>query len=189
VKHNIFILLHACWTCDFSILGRVRLSRHGCLQRNHVLYKYICTYTCMYILYTFYMRVCVSEYVGVLCVCVYLCMRACVFVCVCRCVCVCVGVFVCVCGGGWVGGWVCRWVCGCECVWLSTIDTNIFEWYIQPIASRVSFVAKEPLIIGLFCGKWPMKIRHHITLRHTVQPIAFGVSFLLSLNSINCLVL
>jgi len=32
-----------------------------------------------------------------------------------------------------------------------------------------SFPAKEPLIIGLFCGKWPMKIRHPMTLRHPVQ--------------------
>jgi len=29
-----------------------------------------------------------------------------------------------------------------------------------------SFFAKEPLIIGLFCGKWAMKIRHLMTLRH-----------------------
>ena len=28
--------------------------------------------------------------------------------------------------------------------------------------------AKEPLIIGLFCGKWPMKIRNLMTLRHPV---------------------
>jgi len=27
---------------------------------------------------------------------------------------------------------------------------------------------KEPLIIGIFCGKWPMKIRHLMTLRHPV---------------------
>jgi len=26
--------------------------------------------------------------------------------------------------------------------------------------------AKPPLIIGLFCGKWPVKIRHSMTLRH-----------------------
>ena len=31
-----------------------------------------------------------------------------------------------------------------------------------------SFVAKEPLIIGLFCGKWPMKIRHPMTLGHPI---------------------
>jgi len=31
-----------------------------------------------------------------------------------------------------------------------------------------SFSAKERLIIGLFCGKWPKKIRHPMTLRHPV---------------------
>jgi len=31
-----------------------------------------------------------------------------------------------------------------------------------------SFFAKEPLIIGLFCGKWPVKIRHPMGLRHPV---------------------
>ena len=31
-----------------------------------------------------------------------------------------------------------------------------------------SFFAKEPIIIGLFCGQWPMKIRHPMGLRHPV---------------------
>jgi len=31
-----------------------------------------------------------------------------------------------------------------------------------------SFSAKEPLIIGLFCGKWSMKIRHPMALHHPV---------------------
>ena len=30
------------------------------------------------------------------------------------------------------------------------------------------FFAKEPLIIGLFCGKWPIKIRNPMGLRHPV---------------------
>jgi len=30
------------------------------------------------------------------------------------------------------------------------------------------FFAKEPLIIGFFCGKWPIKIRHPMGLRHPV---------------------
>jgi len=34
--------------------------------------------------------------------------------------------------------------------------------------SHGSLSAKEPLIIGLFCGKWPVKIRHTMTLRHSV---------------------
>jgi len=31
------------------------------------------------------------------------------------------------------------------------------------------FSQKKPLIIGLFCRKWPMKIRHPVTLRHPVH--------------------
>jgi len=38
-----------------------------------------------------------------------------------------------------------------------------------------SFFAKEPLIIGLFCGKCPMKIRHLMTLRHPVRVDIYGV--------------
>ena len=33
-----------------------------------------------------------------------------------------------------------------------------------------SFFAKEPLIIGLFCGKWPAKIRRPMRLGHPVEP-------------------
>ena len=33
-----------------------------------------------------------------------------------------------------------------------------------------SLFAKEPLIIGLFCGKWPVKIRHPMGLCHPVGP-------------------
>jgi len=32
-----------------------------------------------------------------------------------------------------------------------------------------SFPAKEPLIIGLFCGKWHTKIRHPMGFRHPVH--------------------
>jgi len=32
-----------------------------------------------------------------------------------------------------------------------------------------SLSAKEPLIIGLFCGKWPIKVRHPMGLRHPVS--------------------
>jgi len=40
-----------------------------------------------------------------------------------------------------------------------------------------SFSAKEPLIIGLFCGKWPMALRHPKDLRHPIfwgRKIAFA---------------
>jgi len=33
-----------------------------------------------------------------------------------------------------------------------------------------SLPAKEPQITGLFCGKWPIKIRHPVHLRHPVVP-------------------
>jgi len=33
-----------------------------------------------------------------------------------------------------------------------------------------SFSAEEPLIVGLFCGKWPITIRHPVGLRHPVLP-------------------
>ena len=36
------------------------------------------------------------------------------------------------------------------------------------VLSCRSFLAKEPLITGLFCGKWPIKIRHPMGLRHSV---------------------
>jgi len=39
----------------------------------------------------------------------------------------------------------------------------------EDVLSCRSFFAKEPLIIGLFCGKWPMRIRHPMTLRHPVS--------------------
>jgi len=42
----------------------------------------------------------------------------------------------------------------------------------RPIGCLIScrsFFAKEPQSIGLFCGKWPIKIRHPMTLRHPVS--------------------
>jgi len=36
----------------------------------------------------------------------------------------------------------------------------------QDALSCRSFSAKEPLIVGLFCVKWPMKIRHPMNLHH-----------------------
>jgi len=35
-----------------------------------------------------------------------------------------------------------------------------------------SFATKEPLSIGLFCAKLPIKIRHPMTLRHPVEPVS-----------------
>jgi len=35
-----------------------------------------------------------------------------------------------------------------------------------------SFFAREPLIIWLFCGKCPVKIRHHMSLGHPVSSVS-----------------
>jgi len=54
-------------------------------------------------------------------------------------------------------------------------NSAVWRLYIQggedlqdPLSCRSS-VAKEPLIIGLFCGKWPIKIRHPKRLLHPVE--------------------
>ena len=39
--------------------------------------------------------------------------------------------------------------------------------------SRKSFSAKEPLIIGLFYVKWPIQIRHPMTLLHRVYKMTY----------------
>jgi len=44
----------------------------------------------------------------------------------------------------------------------------------QDALSNRSFSAKEPLIIGLFGGKWPLKIRHPMGLRHPVQKYLYS---------------
>ena len=38
-----------------------------------------------------------------------------------------------------------------------------------------SFSAKEPLIIGLFCEKWPIKIRHSMGLCHLVSSASVSI--------------
>jgi len=59
-------------------------------------------------------------------------------------------------------------VCTCLYVYMY-IHVCIFIYVIQGDAlSCRSFFAKAPLIIGLFCGKWLVKIRHPMGLRHPV---------------------
>jgi len=41
----------------------------------------------------------------------------------------------------------------------------------QDARSRRSFSAKEPLLVWLFCGKWPVKIRRPMSLRHPVSHV------------------
>jgi len=40
---------------------------------------------------------------------------------------------------------------------------------VTPTCQTRYYFAKEPLIIGLFCGKLPIKIKCPMTLRHPVQ--------------------
>ena len=44
----------------------------------------------------------------------------------------------------------------------------------QDALSRKSFSAKQPLIIGPFCRKWPLKMRHPMGLRHRVMELSVG---------------
>ena len=55
---------------------------------------------------------------------------------------------------------------------LYLVSTTIFTAWRRPIGCLISwrsFPAKQPRIIGLFCGKWNRKIRHPITPRHPVS--------------------
>jgi len=45
----------------------------------------------------------------------------------------------------------------------------------QDALSCRSFFAKETPIIGLFCRKWPMKIRHPMDLSHPVIDFAYAL--------------
>jgi len=58
-------------------------------------------------------------------------------------------------------------VCVCVCVRVCLSLQGVEDPY--DALSRRSFSAKEPLISGSFCGKWPTKIRHSMSLRHTVH--------------------
>jgi len=87
-------------------------------------------------------------------VCVCVCMCVCVRVCICElhvsvCLSVCLSVHLSVC----LSVYMCVCVCmrGCVCVHTQT-----------SISARHS--SKEPLFVGLFCGKWPVKTRHPMGL-------------------------
>jgi len=73
--------------------------------------------------------------------------------------------------------WMCICVCTCTCAIAMSTQSNPRYRVASPedaLSSRL-FFAKEPLTLGLFCGKWPFKIRHstirchleHATARHT----------------------
>ena len=52
-----------------------------------------------------------------------------------------------------------RLLVGCPTVWRRPIGCLMLQVIFR----------RRPLIIGLFCGNWPMKIRHPMTLRHPVS--------------------
>jgi len=52
------------------------------------------------------------------------------------------------------------------------LHVDLDTWWRRPIGCLrfcISFIAKEPLIIGLFCGKRSIKMRHPMGIRHPVQ--------------------
>jgi len=56
--------------------------------------------------------------------------------------------------------------CECVCAWPLMIQGGED---LQDTWGCRSIFAKEPPIIWLFCGKWPLKIRHPMGLRHPVR--------------------
>jgi len=56
-------------------------------------------------------------------------------------------------------------VCVCVCV-CTYMPSGIVFWYCWRERCQ-TFSAEEPLIVWLFCGKWPIKIRHLMGLRQT----------------------
>jgi len=107
-----------------------------------------------------------------ICVCVYVCV--CVCMCVCLCVCICVHVCVCVCAA------MCVAVRVAVCVHPIGRSEKCCRVYSRGRQVAVSFLAtnrsgsecaentfstKEPVSTGLFCGKFPRKIGHFMTLR------------------------
>jgi len=51
------------------------------------------------------------------------------------------------------------------------------HWKVQNIYTHANFT-KEPLNIGLFCGKWPIKIRDPMSLRHPVYLSSLSMMYM-----------
>ena len=58
----------------------------------------------------------------------------------------------------------------CHTGWQRPIGCLILEVISRKRATN--YRAKKPLIIGLFCGKWPVKTRHPVGLRHPVSHLS-----------------
>jgi len=53
------------------------------------------------------------------------------------------------------------------------------------LVSCTSFIAKEPLIIRLYCGNWPINIKHPMGLRHSGhRPSIKGTKLLIVIKAI-----
>ena len=113
----------------------------------------LCMCMCVGVCVCLCMCVCVSV---CLCVCVSVCVFVCVLMCMCVCLCLCVCVCVCVC--------MCKRCANCvgENIVPMTMHHNVFPSLIlvqvgedpQDAFSCRSFLAKEPLILRLFCGEY-----------------------------------
>ena len=74
----------------------------------------------------------------------------------------------------WDFGWI--WNCTKEFELLDLVDFGGVAFSLESVIlggedalSCRSFFTKEPLIEGLFCGKWLIKIRYSVGLRHPVR--------------------
>ena len=63
----------------------------------------------------------------------------------------------------------CVAVC-CSLIWHAHTKTTTCLCKIHASVDFGSFFARESQSIWLFCGKWPIKIRHPMGLRHPVNP-------------------
>jgi len=119
--------------------------------------------------------VCVREHA---CVCVRVCVSVCVCGGVCRCLCVWLYVHVIL--------RACQQVCACAHVYLphcvAAVQGGEDAW--DALNCR-SLSAKEPIILGLFCGQWRIKIRHSMHIRPCTFPIISEKSVVFLLCTVN----
>ena len=126
-------------------------------------------FVCMHILF----RECMYVYTRV-CVCIYFTIQSmyvCIHKSVCmyllhrECMCVHTRVYVCI----YHTENVCTYTQECTCIYNTPCQTSLQLHGgedPQDALSCRSLSAQEPSIIGLFCRKWPTKIKHPMGLRH-----------------------
>jgi len=139
------VLEYECGSCVLTKKKVLSVSPPTKEETSNYVYVYMRKYICVYV----YMCIGVQVY---MCICVHVYMCICAYVHMCICVCVYM------CKNEWV-------VCLSMNVGLvhesmsGLCDTDGWD----ALRCR-SFLAKEPLIIGLFCRKWPIRIRHFMGL-------------------------